>query len=82
MVHFAYRNWAKNLVVDEDDEKTLHHWIEMTAKRNSKVEIHAFIEKKFTQSGAKLSDNFVGNERPRNDNVRFAQLTDGGTSPP
>jgi len=81
MIHFAYRDWAKNLTVDADDEKTLHHRIEMTAKRNSKVKRHAFIKKEFMQSGAKLSYNFLGNGQPRNDNVKsFAQLTDGGTS--
>ena len=75
MIHFAYRDWAKNLTVDEDYEKTLHQRIEMTETRNNKAERHAFIEKEFMQSEAKLSYNFLGSGRPKNDRIEAFRTT-------
>lgn len=59
MVELPNRDRAKNLTVDEDDEKTLHQRIEMTTTRRRKIAGEAFIENEFMKCGAKLSHNFL-----------------------
>lgn len=77
MVQFANGDWAKNLTIDEDNEKTLHQRIEMSVEKHTKKVSECM------QSVTKLRYNLLGYRRLKYDQrERFAQLTDGETSLP